>query len=262
MITTQAFQSSSIILNLFKRLKSLQNFIYPYACLECHSYLDDLSGLCGSCAKKLNYIMDNYCCHCGIPFELQIGNTLSCAECFKNPPQYTQARSLFYYQENIKNLILKLKYADAHYVVPFLAKQMTFYMQANHTDADYMIPVPSHYRKLWQRKYNPVAILVDEMTHMNKIPVLMRGLKRIKHNSQKGATKIQRENHLKNAFICPDFIKPIIKDKNMLLIDDVMTTGATLKSCTKTLLKAGVKSVKILTLARVTLQNHSLDIDF
>ncbi len=254
--------SSSIILNVLKRLKSLQSFIYPYACLECQTYLDGLSGLCSCCAKKLNYILDNYCCHCGIPFDLDIGNTLNCAECFKKPPQYTQARSLFHYQEGIKNLILKLKYADAHYVVPFLARQMTLYMQKHNINPDYMIPVPSHYRTLWQRQYNPVAILSNEMSRINKIPVLMRGLKRIKYNSQKGATKIQREINLKNAFVCPDFINPIIKDKNMLLIDDVMTTGATLKSCTKALLKAGVKSVKILTLARVTLQNHSLDIDF
>jgi predicted amidophosphoribosyltransferase len=90
----------------------------------------------------------------------------------------------------------------------------------------------------------------------------MQGLKRIKNISQKGATKPQRENHLRNAFVCPDTIKPIIQNTFFLLIDDVMTTGATLNACTKALLKAGVNSVKIVTLARVTMINHNLDIDF
>ena len=255
-------QSSSIISDFFKRIKSLKDFIYPHSCLGCCAYLTDLSGLCGICAKKLDYIIDNYCFHCGLPFELQIGNRLNCASCFKTPPQYQQARSIFHYCDAIKNLILQLKYADSHYIVPFLARQMTTYIYANQIDADYMIPVPSHYQKLWQRTYNPIAILVDEMHKINQMPVLMRGLKRIKNVSQKGATKIQRENHLNNAFVAPDFIKPIIKDKIILLIDDVMTTGATLNACTKALYKAGVKSVTILTLARVTMQNHNLQIDF
>ncbi len=260
MITTE--YSSNIFLNLLKRLKSLQNFLYPYSCLECATYLDDLSGLCGICAKKLNYIVDNYCVHCGIPFDMEIGTDLQCGDCFKSVPEYHQARSVFHYSDMIKNLILKLKYADNHYVVPFLAQQMVSYMRAYQINADYMIPVPSHYRKLWKRTYNPIAILTHEMQKINHIPVLMRGLKRVKDTSQKGASKIQRENHLKNAFICSDFVKPVIKNKNVLLIDDVMTTGATLKHCTKALMKAGVKSVSILTVARVTLQNQNKYIDF
>jgi ComF family protein len=258
--------SFNIIPVFLERLKSLQNFIYPFSCLECDTYLSDLSGLCGICAKKLDYILENYCSHCGLPFDMQIGHTLNCASCFSNPPQYTQARSIFHYSEGIKKLILQLKYTDSHHIVPFLAHQMAVYIHAHDIQADFIIPVPSHFLKIWHRTYNPIAVLVDEVQKINQMsvgmPALMEGLKRIKNISQKNATKIQRENHLKNAFLCPDFIKPIIKNKDILLVDDVMTTGATLNSCTKTLLKAGVKSVKILTLARVTMINHSLDIDF
>jgi ComF family protein len=253
---------SNIIPSVTKGIESVQNFIYPFMCLECDTYLNDLSGLCGICAKKLDYILENYCCHCGLPFEMQIGHHLECASCFNNPPLYTKARSIFHYSDSIKKLILQLKYADNHHVVPFLAQQMATYITAHNMYADYMIPVASHYRRIWQRTYNPIAVLVNEIQKFHHIPVLMQGLKRISNISQKGATKIQRENHLKNAFMCPDNMKPHLKGKNILLIDDVMTTGATLNACTKTLLKAGVKSVQIVTIARVTIINHNLDIDF
>lgn len=259
----KSFQHSlSTVFTAFKGLKSLQNFIYPYACLKCDMYLSDLSGLCGVCAKQLDYILEHYCRHCGLPFEMQIGNSFECASCFQNPPVFTQARSIFHYSEGIKGLILQLKYADNHHVVPFLAQQMATYIKAHNIQADFMIPVASHYRRIWQRTYNPIAVLVHEIQKYHQIPVLMQGLKRIKNISQKGATKLQRESHLRNAFVCPDTIKPIIQNKDILLIDDVMTTGATLNACTKALLKAGVNSVKIVTLARVTMINHNLDIDF
>ncbi|MFT6084757.1 MAG: ComF family protein [Alphaproteobacteria bacterium] len=259
------FQVTSIVSKYVKQLKAVQNFIYPYACLKCQTHLDDFSGLCHICAQHLDYIAKNYCNHCGYPFDLSIGSDILCAKCLQNPPLYTKARSIFYYQDGIKPLILKLKYADAHHIVPFLGEQMLIYMKIHALNPDYIIPVPSHYRRLWFRMYNQTALLADYIVksdNSHHLKPLMQGLKRVKYNTQKDATRLQREQNLKNAFICPNALHDRIKGKNILLIDDVMTSGATINACTKALLKAKPHSIHVLTLARVTMQTHNLEIDF
>ena len=148
--------------------------------------------------QHLILIGQDYCQYCGLPFELSVGHQISCASCLQKKPQYEVARALFVYEKNIKELILKLKYADAHYIVPFFAQQIAHFITIQNFKADYIIPVPSHYRRLMMRKYNPVALIVDALEKQIPIPVLMHGLKRIKFKTQKGYTKIQREHNLSN----------------------------------------------------------------
>jgi ComF family protein len=253
---------STIISSFTKYINLCQEFVYPHDCLICHDYLDNQTGLCYSCMPKLQYINQNYCYQCGYPFEISVGTTLLCAKCLQNPPLFNQARSVFLYDSSIKDLILQLKYADAHYVVPFLAQQIATYIKIHAMQPDYIIPVPSHYWRIWQRKYNQSALLASAVSDLCQIPCLMQGLKRIKWNTQKGATRLMRERNLKNSFICLEKIKPIIHNKKILLIDDVMTSGATIRACSKALLSAQVHSIDVLTLARATLHKHDLNIDF
>jgi len=242
---------------------AIQNFIFPHTCLICKKHLHALSGLCHSCATDLRYIQNNYCQICGYPFELNIGHEISCGQCLKKAPTYEKARAIFYYDTLIKNLILKLKHGDMHYVVPFLSQQMHIYIQKYALEADYIIPVPAHFRRLWFRMYNQTSLLAHEIKKNNHFPVLMQGLKRVKHTTQKNASREKRSEHLKSAFICPPNIQKIIANKRILLIDDVMTSGATVNACAETLMRAGANKVQILTLARVTFQtHHQLKIDF
>lgn len=255
-------QLDTIVSDFFKRVKLLQNFIYPHSCLKCDTHLDEFSGLCACCAQDLVFVGQDYCKYCGLPFELSVGHQISCASCLQKKPPYQSARALFVYEEHIKELILKFKYADAHYIRPFFVRQMAHFINTQGLTADYIIPVPSHYRRLIMRKFNPVALLVDSLEKQTQIPVLMHALKRVKFKTQKGYTKSQREKHLSNAFVCSDKMRDIIRDKKIMLVDDVMTTGATVRECSKTLLKAGASSVIVLTLARTTLTHNYSAVDF
>jgi ComF family protein len=251
------------IFSAFKKyIKLCQEFIYPFECLLCQTYLNGETGLCNKCTQQLEYINQNYCRQCGYPFELSVGSVLSCVRCLQKPPLFNKARAIFLYDSAIKNLILRLKYADAHYVVPFFAEKIVAYMAIHNIQPDYIIPVPAHYRRIWQRKYNQSALLAGKTSALSQIPCLMQGLKRVKFNTQKNATRLMREQNLKNAFICPESIKARIYNKKILLIDDVMTSGATIHECSKALLSAKVHSINVLTVARATLHKHDLKIDF
>jgi ComF family protein len=125
-------------------------------------------------------------------------------------------------------------------------------------DADIIIPIPLHWSRLWRRRFNQAMVLAQSvvMTHNRDAPIpigahLLKRIKRTEH--QTGLTRTRRAANLRGAFAVPERAKAILKNKRIVLIDDVLTTGATVNAATRTLLKAGVAQVDVLTFARVTL---------
>ena len=226
------------------------NFILPPLCPICNKRVDVPHMLCATCFKRLNFITKPYCQKCGRPFEFDIKGESLCAACMKDQPRYNKARSNLVYDEGAKELILPFKHADrtdlAHILSEFLIREQGVLID----EAEIIIPVPLYITRLFKRRYNQSALLAKRICKIKHKQYEPRVLRRIKPTVSQGhMNKIERAANVKGAFAV--FQPDIIRDKKVLLIDDVMTTGATVNECTKVLMKSGASQVDILTVARV-----------
>ena len=212
---------------------------------------------------NLNFIKGQICPVCGTPIsnsandakndEMNAGYKLTCAHCLSYPPSYDQHRSPSCYDDASKPLILKFKHSDQHHLTksfqPWLCNSLLEFSQ---TDFDIIIPVPLHYKRLLKRRYNQAALLAKTVSKANGIAWSASILKRVKNTETQGRKNARaRLSNVKGAFVVKDKYLDQIKNKHILLIDDVYTTGATVNSCAKAMNKAGAARVSVLTVARV-----------
>lgn len=226
--------------------------MFPSKCISCDEEINhDSLGLCASCWKKIDFHSEPACQICSQPFEYE-GNNL-CTLCLEKRPFYYKAYSVFKFNENSKELIHKFKYKDKTHFTPYFADLMVKTAAEAFKDADFIISVPLHRLKLLKRLYNQASLLARRISKLTDIEYIPNLLKRIKYTiPQSGLSKKEREKNVKNAFkIDLKRAKGInLTNKNVILIDDVMTTGATINACTSELLKAGCAKVSIITLAK------------
>jgi len=232
-------------------LQNIINFILPPRCLLCGKILSDNNGLCSECFSKINFISHPMCTRCGTP--LPSGKSVnSCAVCVsdnKNPFRYQ--RSMVRYDDNSRPLLVNFKFHDKTENAEFLARWL---FAAGHDiwehGVDMLIPVPLHKARLRQRRYNQSALLCKYLSQLTRVPVDYTTLQRHKNTRPQvefnGKERIQ---NVKQAFSIAD--ETIFANKRIVIVDDVMTTGSTLKECGMVLLKHGAKSVDALTIARV-----------
>ena len=234
-------------------LKNLIDFILPLRCLSCGKIIHEKDSLCSECFDNISFIIKPYCQRCGKPL---IGHKddilgLSCVACLNKKDPYRLCRSAIEYDEYSKRIILDFKFADRVENIPLLVRWLDF-AGKDILDAgvDLIIPIPIHFLRLIKRKYNQSALLAMELSKLWSIPVAPNVLKKRKYTKpQSLCDSTKRKTNVKNTFKITNPLK--IKGKRIVLIDDVYTTGTTAKECTKILLKAGAKSVDILTVARV-----------
>jgi len=234
-------------------LTLLINLLFPPQCLNCKARVPDHGTLCLQCWQSVQFISDPMCDACGLPFEYDIGADALCGECLQNHPPYKKARAALTYNEHSSKLITRFKYADQTSLAKIYGDWLASAGKDLLTNTDIIIPVPLHYFRFVHRRYNQSALLAQALAKKTGIKHLPTALKRERNTKQQtGLTRRQRATNVKNAFSINTRYTAKIKNKNILLIDDVLTTGATLTQCTKALLKAGAASVNVLTLARTT----------
>lgn len=236
-------------MNFFKKILEI---IFPSHCLYCQKIISAEGLFCNDCWQKLQFITEPKCNICCNPFEFVVGENLTCGKCLSHRPSYDKAIVIFRYNEIIKKIIGDLKYRDQTYIAKKLARFLFYQAQAEISDVDFIVAVPLHPKRLRRRKFNQSLILSRALLTKNSQKKLKSDfLLRIKNTAaQVSLKKKQREKNLKNAFALNPKYREIVKDKKILLIDDVMTTGATLENCAKILKKSGAKKVTILTIAR------------
>ena len=234
-------------------LSQIIKIFLPPRCIKCGAILSDDDGLCSECFNQLNFITAPYCYKCGHPFE-QAASTkkMLCASCAKkNKTPFRLNRSALCYDDISKDLILALKFMDKTENAKTLAKWLNMAgYDIWQEGVDVLVPVPLHYKRLIKRRYNQSALLVKELSKLTGIEADYTSL--IKHKSTKPQVQFSGHERVKNvrgAFSVKHIEK--IKGKRVVLIDDVMTTGSTLKECALALKSAGAKSVDTLTVARV-----------
>lgn len=230
---------------------TILNLFFPPQCLICDSILPKHGTLCTDCWNDVPFISAPICACCGLPLEFAVDANTLCGECLREHPPYSRARAAFVYNEHSRTIIMKLKYQDDAYLAPVLARWMAGAGAELIAASDVIIPVPLFYWRMVRRRYNQSSLLAKALNTHTKLPLHQPALKRIRATKQQtGLTRAQRLKNVSGAFIVPPQYKQDIAGKSVLLIDDVMTTGATLDACTKTLIKAGAGQVNVLTLAR------------
>jgi len=203
---------------------------------------------CSNCWKKLEFITKPYCIICGLRLQLSVLNNLCCGKCFQKKPHYDLSRSLIKFTDHSKKIIHAFKYQDKTILAKTFAKLLCKYYQGEVHDIDFIIPVPMNRFKRLFRMYNPAMIMAIEIASILKKPTFPDVLIKSKWSkSQTYLSKVQRESNLSNSLKFND--KYQIIGKKILLIDDVLTTGATINKCAKILKLAGAKSVYVMTIA-------------
>lgn len=231
-------------------LHTVLDLIVPPLCPICKKHVLSTHGLCAECFKQIHFISRPYCEICGKPFEFDIPEETRCGACCKKNPIFTKARSAFLYDSFSAKLILPFKHSDHLELTPLLTNLLYRAGTDLFKETDLIIGVPLHRFRYIKRKYNQADILAKALAKKTTIPYHPHILIRKRATVSQGHMKsTERKLNVAGAFTIKN--KDAIQDKNILLIDDVFTTGATLNECTKTLLKNGAAKVFVLTLARV-----------
>lgn len=238
-------QCVQVIKNCF--LKSL----YSPVCIHCRGAIDISNALCPQCWAQMKFIDKPYCYRLGIPLSYShFGDEEISLSAQMNPPFFRRSRSAVLFDGIARDFIHKLKYGDHHFLVKGLSSMMIRAGTELLKDCDLIIPIPLHFYRQWKRRFNQAALLAHNISKQTSVPWNPLILKRIKntkpHHSQ---SKDQRKKSLQGAYSVEEKYRPFIQGKNILLIDDVITSGATANSATATLLKYGAASVDILTFA-------------
>jgi ComF family protein len=223
----------------------------PRLCPSCRELVDD-AGLCAACWSRLSFIAPPYCERLGIPFAFDGGPGLLSLEAIADPPAYGRARAAVRYDEIARTLVQAFKYGDRLDLAPILGRWMKNAGQSLLTETDAIVPVPLHWRRQWARRFNQSALLAAAVSKASKVPVAYSALKRVKATPQQvGLSQAERATNVQGAFRVPDGGKPEVVGRRLLLIDDVLTSGATVDTCARALLRAGAANVDVLVFARV-----------
>jgi ComF family protein len=229
----------------------LLNLLFPPQCLNCEVRVPTHGTLCIPCWQQIHFITEPMCHACGLPFDYAIGEGALCGACLHKSPDYTRARSAFRYDEHSRRLITRFKYSDQTQLAKIYGTWLTKAGEELLKQSDAIIPVPLHYFRFLKRRFNQSALLAHTLAKKSGVKCLPNALIRIRKTTpQTGLSSKQREKNVKGAFAINKRYLKQIKGKNILLVDDVMTTGSTINQCTKTLLKSGATQVNVLTLAR------------
>ena len=224
----------------------------PPLCPSCREPLGDGIGLCAACWSKLSLIEPPFCSRLGIPFAYDPGPGVISMEAIADPPAYQRARAAVRYDDVARALIHAYKYGDRLDLAPLIGNWMARAGRELLAESDGLIPVPLHWRRLWARRFNQSATLARAISAAAGVPVIDDALQRVRPTAQQvGLSKSARAENVQGAFrVTPDG-KGKVSGRRLVLVDDVLTSGATSDTCARALLRAGAKQVDVLVFARV-----------
>lgn len=242
-------------MKIFKNLLSeLREIIFPSHCIACDKIVSTDALFCENCWPKLQFISEPKCTICAYPFEFQ-GLSLICGKCLTKKPSFDKAISVFRYNHILRKIVSSLKYRDQTFIAKKFARLLFDKSKNEIADCDLICAVPLHVKRLRKRKFNQAVLLAKSLWKFApKKKFYPDFLVRTKHTKPQIELKQKdREQNLKNVFTVNEKYFEEVKGKKILLLDDVMTTGATLENCAKILKKQGARKVVVLTLARTAL---------
>ncbi|MGA1876080.1 MAG: ComF family protein [bacterium] len=246
-------------------LLALRNFslsvLFPAGCAICRKPLDwsHVDPVCPACWMKVRPIEGPICYRCGYPISAEAGSTpveeIYCESCQKRSPAYIKARSVFYYQDILRELVHRFKYQGQVNIGKMLARYMIRYwsIEPDFLTSGCIIPVPLGIKKLRKREFNQSFILAREIGRHLRIRVYPLAMRKVRDGvPQMQLSREERIQSVRGSFAVAS--GQSVEERDVLLVDDVCTTGATIAECSRVLLHHGAKKVRVITLARSMLQ--------
>ncbi|BCW87925.1 hypothetical protein sos41_10570 [Alphaproteobacteria bacterium SO-S41] len=242
----------AVLASLRRAGTALSDALFPPQCLACRAETGSAAALCTACWEATDFIDANACNRCGLPLEASFLGETDCAACIARPPAFSRARAVFRY-DTARDLVLRFKHADRTDYTPAFAAWLARAGADLIASADVVVPVPLHRWRLLRRRYNQAAVLANALARTSGLTPLPNALIRTRPTPSQGAmvsARARRRNVL-GAFAVTPRTKTKLAGQRVILVDDVMTTGATLEACARALTRAGAAEVMALTLARV-----------
>ncbi len=229
---------------------NLLEFFLPRLCLFCGTAVGEAAevAVCPECEGQIEWVASPLCTCCGAVFASRDGADRVCGDCQAEPPPFTRARAAAIYDGPAAQAIKRFKFTRQMAYLPvmrhWLHRPLCLELVA---DADLIVPVPLHPKRLKQRGFNQALFLAKAFP---QVPLGREAVVRVRHTVPQVELKPkERRDNVKGAFAVPD--PALVKGKNVLLLDDVYTTGSTVRECAKVLRRAGARQVEVLTVARV-----------
>ncbi|MEM7197668.1 MAG: ComF family protein [Pseudomonadota bacterium] len=231
----------------------IADLVFPPTCPLCSRETGAGSlqenSICYDCWSKLQFCAEHHCIQCAAPMPSDLTQA-RCFRCQNDPAPYSAMRTAFYYQLLIRKGILRLKHGDHLPLARVFARMLA---RRNHDwlcECDIIIPVPLHKKRLQLRMYNQAALIAQELARLCGVPVLLDGLERTRNTSPQGhMSRVQRAKNVKDSFDVTPRNLHAIAEKRCLIIDDVFTTGATVRNCAQALIDAKAADVRVVTVA-------------
>lgn len=246
---------------LARSFSTVLDFLYPPRCAACGTPLASEAAqqkrVCARCVARVERMPEPRCEICGGPLESAVSDAKRCARCLAHPPRYRHAHTVARYRTTAEDepgslpaLIRRHKYGLDQSVGRALAEYLGDDLPLSTEDYDVVIPVPLHWRRLWWRGFNQAALLAAEVAKRLDLPLDTTAMTRQRFTTpQTSRHHDERIKNVRRAFAVTHPER--IKNRRILIVDDVMTTGATVDECARVLLAAGAASVDVFTLARV-----------
>lgn len=232
-------------------LALLRDIALPTLCVACRDEVAG-DGVCARCWAQLSFIAKPYCPRLGIPFVYDPGPDQLSMQAIAAPPAYQRARAAVRYDDVAKRLVHGLKYQDRTDLAPTMGRWMTHAGRDLLADADVLVPVPLHWRRGWSRRFNQSGLLAREIEQLSRVLLAPDALRRVKPTRQQvGLSRSQRAENVQGAFKVATERRAEIEGRHVVLVDDVLTSGATLDACARALLRGRASRVDVLVFARV-----------
>ena len=234
-------------------LQTALGVIYPPSCSLCEAEVDTTGGLCGACWVEARFLDGCLCGLCGVPLPGENAEDgLRCDDCLSIVRPWTKGRSAMIYAGAARQMVLRLKHGDRLDLVRPAAQWMARAAEGVMPVDPLLVPVPLHWTRLIARRYNQAALLAREVGRIAEADVAPMALRRIRRTpKQERTTLADRFETMSGAISADPVHGAVMQGRNVVLIDDVMTSGATLSACADACLSARAADVRVVTLARV-----------
>ena len=237
---------------LVNGIGSIRDIAVPPLCLICDAITAKPGGCCPVCWKNISFISPPFCAVTGVPFSHDQGEGIVSADAIANPPPYDRCRSVVVYNDAVRKLVTGFKYSDRLDLAPWLANWMMAAGSELLRDFPILVPVPLYTTRLIQRRYNQSSELARLIALQSGLEFRPDILSRIRRTRQQvGLSAKERERNVQGAFRVREDRRAEVAGRRFLIIDDVYTSGATVKAAARSLKRAGSRQVDVLTFARV-----------
>lgn len=231
-------------------LSAVADWAMPPVCAACQTPLVDHYTLCATCWSAIDFIQPPLCDRLGFPMPYGVGDGMISAAAAADPPIYDRARAVGIYAGTLKTLVHDFKFRDRQDLRRLFVRWLISAGAPFWAATDMIVPVPLHRRRLLKRRFNQAAVLGGDISRHVGLPSEPLVLHRTRATTQQvGLTRQQRQDNVRGAFEVPSAVAGKLNQARIVLLDDVITTGATVTACAQALRKAGAGEVNVLAVA-------------